>query len=444
MKHLKKYLEDNPPLVLILSFLFLIIVGSLLLSLPISQNATKVPYIDCLFTATSAVCVTGLVTVATYSAWSVLGKLIIIILIQMGGLGFMTFATLIALVMGRRITLKDRLIIKEQTNSIDMKGMVKLIRYILISTFSIETIGAFLLMTKFVPVYGFKGVFYSFFHSISAFCNAGFDILGPNSLIDINTNIFVLLIIGLLIVIGGIGFNVILDVLHNNFKFKKYSLHSKIVLTTTILMLSITSILIFAMEFSNPGTIGNLGFIDKISNSIFQAITLRTAGFVSIDQSKLLDSSSVLSILNMFIGGSPAGTAGGIKTTTFALLIIVALSEIKGQEDVEVFNRRIRFSQVKKALAIITLSLAWVIFVTFAILVIDKAKYLDVVYEVVSTFGTVGLTRSLTPTLNIISKILIISTMYIGRVGSLTILFALSNTKNKKAYKEAHENIIIG
>ncbi|MDU4208901.1 MAG: TrkH family potassium uptake protein [Finegoldia magna] len=444
MKHLKKYLEDNPPLVLILSFLFLIVVGSLLLSLPISQNATKVPYIDCLFTATSSVCVTGLVTVATYSTWSFFGKLIIIILIQMGGLGFMTFATLIALVMGRRITLKDRLIIKEQTNSIDMQGMVKLIRYILISTFTIETIGAFLLMTKFVPMYGFKGIFYSFFHSISAFCNAGFDILGPNSLIDINTNFFILLVIGLLIVIGGIGFNVILDILHNGFDFKKFSLHSKIVLTTTVLMLSITSVLIFAMEFLNPETIGNLSLTDKISNSVFQAVTLRTAGFSAIDQSKLLDSSSVLSILNMFIGGSPAGTAGGIKTTTFALLIIVALSEIKGQEDVEVFNRRIRFSQVKKALAIITLSMVWVIFVTFAILVIDKAKYLDVVYEVVSAFGTVGLTRSLTPTLNIISKILIISTMYIGRVGSLTILFALSNTKNKKAYKEAHENIIIG
>lgn len=414
------------------------------MSLPISQNATKVPYIDCLFTATSSVCVTGLVTVATYSTWSFFGKLIIIILIQMGGLGFMTFATLIALVMGRRITLKDRLIIKEQTNSIDMQGMVKLIRYILISTFTIETIGAFLLMTKFVPMYGFKGIFYSFFHSISAFCNAGFDILGPNSLIDINTNFFILLVIGLLIVIGGIGFNVILDILHNGFDFKKFSLHSKIVLTTTVLMLSITSVLIFAMEFLNPETIGNLSLTDKISNSVFQAVTLRTAGFSAIDQSKLLDSSSVLSILNMFIGGSPAGTAGGIKTTTFALLIIVALSEIKGQEDVEVFNRRIRFSQVKKALAIITLSMVWVIFVTFAILVIDKAKYLDVVYEVVSAFGTVGLTRSLTPTLNIISKILIISTMYIGRVGSLTILFALSNTKNKKAYKEAHENIIIG
>lgn len=414
------------------------------MSLPISQNATKVPYIDCLFTATSSVCVTGLVTVATYSTWSFFGKLIIIILIQMGGLGFMTFATLIALVMGRRITLKDRLIIKEQTNSIDMQGMVKLIRYILISTFSIETIGAFLLMTKFIPMYGLKGIFYSFFHSISAFCNAGFDILGPNSLIDINTNFFILLVIGLLIVIGGIGFNVILDILHNGFDFKKFSLHSKIVLTTTVLMLSITSVLIFAMEFFNPETIGNLSLTDKISNSVFQAVTLRTAGFSAINQSKLLDSSSVLSILNMFIGGSPAGTAGGIKTTTFALLIIVALSEIKGQEDVEVFNRRIRFSQVKKALAIITLSMVWVIFVTFAILVIDKAKYLDVVYEVVSAFGTVGLTRSLTPTLNIISKILIISTMYIGRVGSLTILFALSNTKNKKAYKEAHENIIIG
>jgi len=279
MKHLKKYLEDNPPLVLILSFIFLIIVGSLLLSLPISQNATKVPYIDCLFTATSSVCVTGLVTVATYSTWSALGKLIIIILIQMGGLGFMTFATLIALVMGRRITLKDRLIIKEQTNSINMKGMVKLIRYILISTFTIETIGAFLLMTKFIPMYGFKGIFYSFFHSISAFCNAGFDILGPNSLIDINTNFFIMLVIGLLIVIGGIGFNVILDVLHNGFDFQKYSLHSKIVLTTTVLMLSITSVLILAMEFLNPETIGNLSLADKISNSGFSSCDIENGWF---------------------------------------------------------------------------------------------------------------------------------------------------------------------
>lgn len=444
MKKIQKYLKDNPPLVLILSFFSLIIIGSFFLWLPISQNKIKIEYLDCLFTATSSVCVTGLVTVPTFSAWSVFGKTIIIILIQMGGLGFMTFATLIALVMGRRITLKDRLIIKEQTNSIDMQGMVKLIKYILISTFMFETIGALLLMIRFVPMYGFKGIFYSFFHSISGFCNAGFDILGPNSLIDFNTQWFILMVIGLLIIIGGIGFNVILDIVHNKLNFRKYTLHTKIVLTTTILMLSITSILIFVMEFSNPYTIGKLNVFNKISNSIFQAITLRTAGFASISQSDLLDSSSVLSILNMFIGGSPAGTAGGIKTTTFALLIIVAISEIKGREDVEVFDRRIRVSQIKKALAIITLSLAWVIFVTFLILLIDKAKYLDVVYEVVSAFGTVGLTRSLTPNFNSISKILIIMTMYIGRVGSLTILFALSNSKNKKAYKEAHENIIIG
>ncbi len=414
------------------------------MSLPISQNNSHVSYLDCLFTSTSAVCVTGLVTVPTFSAWSVLGKVIIIVLIQMGGLGFMTFATLVALVLGRRITLKDRLIIKEQTNSIDIQGMVKLIKYILLCTFTIELIGSLLLMTRFIPMYGVKGIFYGIFHSISGFCNAGFDILGPNSFIDVRSDLFILAVVGLLIVIGGIGFNVILDVIRNKWNFRKYSLHSKIVLTTTIIMLVITSILIFAMEFNNPLSIGTLKLSDKIGNSIFQAITLRTAGFASIDQAKLLDSSSVLSILNMFIGGSPAGTAGGIKTTTFALVIIVAISEIKGSEDVEVFKRRIRYTQVKKALAIITLSLLWVVFVTFTVLFIERVRYLDVFFEVVSAFGTVGLTRNLTPSLSSISKMLIIMTMYIGRVGSLTILFAISRSKNKKAYKEAHENIIIG
>ncbi|MDY6064713.1 MAG: TrkH family potassium uptake protein [Finegoldia sp.] len=431
-------------MVLIISFLLLIIAGSLLLSLPISQNSEDITYLDCLFTATSSVCVTGLVTVPTFSSWTVVGKVIIIALIQVGGLGFMTFAVLLALILGRKITLKHRLIIKEQTNSFDMKGMVKLIKYILIATFTIETIGALLLMFRFIPMYGAKGIAYSFFHSISGFCNAGFDIIGPNSLIDVNGDAFMLMVIGALIVLGGIGFNVIIDVVNNRLNFRKYSLRSKIVFTTTILMLVITSILIFLLEYKNPATIGNLSMGDKVSNSIFQAITLRTAGFASIDQAKLLDSSSVLSIINMFIGGSPAGTAGGIKTTTFALLIIVTMSEIKSYKDIEVFNRRIRSSEVKKAIAIVTLSLVWVSFVIFAILAIDKVSYLDALYEVVSAFGTVGLTRNLTPSLNAVSKLLLIITMYIGRVGSLTILFAISGSRENKLYKEAHEDIMIG
>lgn len=444
MKKFYTYLKAHPPMVITISFLLLIFLGSFLLFLPISQANNDVSYLDCLFTATSAVCVTGLVTVPTFATWTVFGKAIIIILIQMGGLGLMTFTTLMALILKKKITLSQRMIIKEQTNSEGLAGMVKLIKYILISTFSIESIGALLLMVRFIPKYGLSGVPMSFFHAISAFCNAGFDILGPDSLISFNQDWYLLFVLSILIFMGGLGFVVYSDIYTNKFKFSKYNLHTKVILVTTIFLISLTAISFFVIEGSNPYTIKNFDTLDKISNSIFQAITLRTAGFASVDQSLVKEASAGIGLINMFIGGSPAGTAGGIKTSTFALLIIVVISEIKQRNDIEVFQRRINPKLVKRAITIIMLGLAWVSVVSILLLTLSNFDFIDAIFEVTSAFGTVGLSRNITYRLNDISKLLIMFTMYVGRAGLITVIAALNSDNKKKLYREAEEGIIIG
>lgn len=430
-------------MIITFSFLMLIFLGSFLLWLPVSQ-VDHVSYLDSLFTATSAVCVTGLVTVPTFEAWTLFGKIVIIILIQMGGLGVMTFTTLMAIVLKKKITLSERIIIKEQTNSEGLAGMVRLIKYILLCTFTIESIGAILLMVRFIPQFGLKGIPISFFHAISAFCNAGIDILGPDSLIPYSHDPYILFVIGSLVFLGGLGFIVYSDIYTNKFKFKKLHLHTKIVLLTTFLLIALSSISFFYLEGSNPYTMKNFGTGDKISNSIFQAVTLRTAGFAAIDQAMIRDASAAIGVVNMFIGGSPAGTAGGIKTTTFALLIIVAYSEIKQRDDIEVLQRRISPKYVKRAITIIILGLAWVSIVTILVLTLTNFDFVDVVYEVTSAFGTVGLSKNLTYRLDSVSKLLIISTMYIGRAGLLTVITALNTNNKKKLYREAEEGLIIG
>lgn len=444
MKKFNKYLKTHPPIIITISFLVLILVGSFLLSLPISQVEGNVPYLDCLFTATSAVCVTGLVVVPTFASWTAFGKVVIIILIQMGGLGVMTFTTLMAIILRKKITLSERMIIREQTNSEGLAGMVRLIKYILICTFSIETIGALLLMVRFIPAYGLMGVPMSFFHAISAFCNAGFDILGPDSLIPYNHDGYLLFVIGSLVFLGGLGFIVYSDIYNNRFKVKKFHLHTKIVLVTTFLLIALSSLSFYYLEGSNPYTIRHYGTSEKISNAVFQAVTLRTAGFAAIDQSLLKDASAAIGVINMFIGGSPAGTAGGIKTTTFALLVIVAYSEIKQRGDIEIFQRRINSKLVRRAITIIMLGLAWVAVVTILILTVTNFDFVDVIYEVTSAFGTVGLSRNLTSRLDEISKILIMLTMYVGRAGLITVIAALNSNNKKKLYREAEEGIIIG
>lgn len=444
--NIKDKLESNPPALLVSGFLVVILIGSILLTLPISsKEGTFGNYLDCLFTATSAVCVTGLSTLNITEYFNDFGKLIIMILIQIGGLGFMTMATLVALVLGKRITLRDRLVIQEQMGEYKLSGMVKLIRYVIFSTFIIEIIGAALLSFYFVPRYGNRGIFYSIFHSISSFCNAGFDILGSDSLAILEHSVYPLLIISFLIILGGLGFNVYMDISVRKFNLKKYSLHTKIVLVVTASLLLIGTIVFFVLENENLNTFENLNFGEKLMNSFFQSVTTRTAGFYTVSQTKLTEGSVAFSVFLMFIGGSPASTAGGLKTITFFLLILTTISFIKGDNDIEIFKKRIEFSYVKRAIGILVISLFLVSIFTFILILIeDNIRFLDILFEVVSAFATVGLTRDVTPILHSSSKILIIMLMFIGRVGSLTIIFALYNKVNKKKFRYSNGRVIVG
>lgn len=442
---LKDKLETNPPAVLTLGFFLIITFGSILLFLPFSsKNLNFTNFLDCVFISTSSVCVTGLSTINITNEFNTFGKVIIMFLIQMGGLGFMTMATMVAMILGEKITLKDRLVIQEQMGTTKLTGMVRLIRYVIFSTFIIEGLGAILLSFTFVPKYGLKGIFYSVFHSISAFCNAGFDILGDNSLQSFNTNSYLLLVISTLIILGGLGFNVYIDINNFKFNFKKYSLHTKIVLVMTLGLLIFGTISFFVLEHFNENTIKNFGLLDKITNSFFQSVTTRTAGFASIDQSSLTESSTILSIFLMFIGGSPASTAGGIKTTTIFLLIVTTISFIQNNDEIEVFKKRISFSLVKRAIGIFVISLLLVNTVVFVLTLIEDYRFIDLLFETVSAFATVGLTKDLTPYLKDITKMFIIIMMFIGRVGPLTIIFSFYKKVNKKKFKYSNGNVIVG
>lgn len=438
-------IEKNPPRLIALSFVLVILIGSILLTLPISSATGEFTNpLDSTFTATSAVCVTGLVTKNTYEHWSSFGQLVIITLIQIGGLGFMTWAILISLVMKKRITLKERLIIHEQMNTISLKGMVKLIIYVLKATFVIELVGAILLSFTFIPQFGLlKGAWYSIFHSISSYCNAGFDIIGPNSISPYVKSIAVVLPISFLIILGGIGFNVFMDITSKK-TFKKLAAHSKLVLTMTAHLLIGGTIIFFILEYSNEQTIKYFTLPEKILASFFQSVTTRTAGYSSINQDLIRDSSAIVSIILMFIGGSPAGTAGGIKTTTLGLLLYSTKSEIKGTEDVVLFQRRIPISTIRKALAIVMISMTWVMGVSLILTITEKTMFINILYEVTSAFGTVGLSRALTPSLTVIGKLLIMLTMYLGRLGPLTLAFAFYKKERKEQYREPKGDILVG
>ncbi|WP_237036438.1 TrkH family potassium uptake protein [Mediannikoviicoccus vaginalis] len=440
-----KKIENNPPLYLMIGFLIIILIGSILLSLPISSaNGKSTLYLDSLFVSTSAVCVTGLSPVVTATHWNFFGQLIIIILIQIGGLGVMTLSTLVAMLLGKRITLSTRLIIREQVGAKGYSGLVKLIRYVLTSTLVIESVGAFILAFSFVPVYGFfKGIWFSIFHSISSFCNAGFDLIGEESLLGVNTNFMIIFPIALLVIIGGIGFNVYMDITKYRLNFKRYSLHSKVVLTTTAILLASFTIIFFVFEFNNELTIGRLPVRYKLLNSFFQSVTLRTAGFSAMSQTGLHNSSTIMSMVAMIIGAAPASTGGGVKITTVALIIMVLVSEIRGDDDIIMYNKTIKFTQVKKAIAAFIIYMLWILVVGNIIVFMEPFKTSDVLYEVISALGTVGISRGITAILSPLSKILIIITMFFGRVGILTIIFATKKRK-QKLYKEAYGTIILG
>lgn len=447
MLNLKKNYEGRltPVQILVLGFFSVILLGSFLLMLPISSKSrTITPFIDALFTATSAVCVTGLVTLNTAEHWSYFGSTVIMLLIQVGGLGFMSFATLFALLLGKKITLKERLIMQEAMNSFSLQGLVKLSKYILIFTFSVEGVGALFLATKFIPEYGlWKGMYFSIFHSISAFCNAGFDLIG-NSLVPYANNTVIILTISALIIIGGLGFAVWAEI-YNYKGVKKLSVHSKLVITMTLILLIGGWFFMFILEASNPETLRSMSVKGKLLNSLFASVSPRTAGFNSISTSGMTLGGITLTMILMFIGGSPGGTAGGIKTTTTGILLMTVICIIKNKEDTTVFGRRITKGLVYKAFAISTIAMGVVIIDTILLSITENGASLEyILYEVVSAFGTVGLTLGLTSKLTAMGKIIIALTMYIGRVGPLTLFLALSSKKKGNSIKYPEGKILVG
>ncbi|MGL4731826.1 MAG: TrkH family potassium uptake protein [Clostridium sp.] len=437
--------------ILAMGYAGIIFLGGVLLSLPIATNdGTSTPFIDSVFTSTSAVCVTGLVTVDTGTHWSYFGKTVIICLIQIGGLGFMAFATMLSLLIGKKITLKQRLIMQESMNSTSLQGIVKLAKYILIFTFAVEGLGALLLSTQFIPEFGpGKGIYYSIFHSISAFCNAGFDLMGNyNSLVNYGGNVVIICTISALIVIGGLGFFV-WDEIYNYRNRKRLSLHSKLVISMSLALIVGGTILFFIFEYSNPETMKNMGLKERTLASFFASVSPRTAGFNSISLTGLTIPSVFLTIILMFIGGSPGSTAGGLKTSTAGILYMTVKSVISGREDTEIFKKRINKDMVYKSFAIMIIALGLVITVTVLLAITQSSSgepFESYIFEATSAFGTVGLTMGLTQKLNTIGKIIVALTMYAGRVGPLTLVLAISMKKKSKklSIKYPEDKILVG
>lgn len=431
--------KRQPTQIMVMGFAMVIFIGAVLLTLPIStQSGESIGFLNALFTSTSAVCVTGLIMVDTATYWNGFGQLVIITLIQIGGLGFMTITTLFALITKKRINLRERLLLQESLNQIDLSGLVKLTRYVLLMTFTIEGIGAILLSTVFIPQFGLaRGLWYSIFHAISAFCNAGFDLMGNvsgpfTSLTSYVDNYTVTLTISSLIIFGGLGFPVILDVIKNR-KISKLNLHSRVVIFTTALLVVGGMLFILSLEYNNPKTLGPLDMGGKLLASLFQSVTTRTAGFNTVDLALLHQSSIFVFIILMFIGASPASTGGGIKTTTLATLLITVKSFILGKEDIEVYERRLSTSTVRKSLGIFFIGIVVVVFGTLIIAVTSpNFTLVEAGFEVVSAFATVGSSIGGSPTLSTLGKMFIILFMFMGRVGSLTIFMALSSRGIKK------------
>ena len=440
--------------IIMLSFLGMILMGSLLLALPISAaDGRPVPYLDALFTATTATCVTGLVTVTTVSTWSTFGHVVILVLIQIGGLGVITIISAVMILLNKRMGIGDRLLLQDAFNLNSLSGIVRFVKRVLWGTLLVEGVGALLYMTVFVPEFGLRGVWISVFTSISAFCNAGIDIIGETSLCDYATNPIVNFVTCWLIILSGVGYIVWWDVIQTTRKaagkgrkiFKSLTLHSKIAITTTLLLIVAGGGLIFLLEYRNPQTIGELSLFDKLQVSFFQSITTRTAGFATVPQENLTNASGLVCLLLMFIGGSPVGTAGGIKTVTVAVLAVSALATIQNKNEVTLFDRHISKQAVNKAVAVTAMSFAIMFVSTLLLSAVTDADALDILYETVSATATVGLTRNLTPFLNSAGKSIIIATMYLGRVGPISLALAMnSSIKHQNIIKNPTEEISVG
>ena len=428
-------------------FLAVILMGTLLLSLPIAaRSGVRTPLIDCFFTATSATCVTGLTVRDTYMHWSSFGHVIILGLIQIGGLGFMTIITMFSIFTRKHISLYERRLLMQSAGTIRLSGIITMIKRVVIGTFCVEGMGAVFLSLRFCPKLGFaKGLWYAVFHSVSAFCNAGFDLMGrfnEVSLTGYYNDPLVCITLMVLIVIGGLGFLVWSDVIKCRFVFKKMELHSKLVLTVTAILVFGGAAVLFMTE--KNGAFKGMTTGEQVLSAFFQSITLRTAGFFTFDQSKLSNSGYILSTLLMFIGGSPGSTAGGVKTTTMAVAFLNLISVARNNDDVVIFKRKINNKVVIQSVAIIGIHILMASIAIFIICYLEPIGLREVIYESVSAISTVGISMGITSDFNVASKLFIAGLMYSGRIGGMTIVLAIAENSHKVKLERPEEKILIG
>lgn len=417
--------------------------------LPIaSKERVFTPILDSLFTAASATCVTGLVLFDTFTHWSLFGQLVILILIQIGGLGFVTLAIMIVTFTGKKIGFSQRVMLQESISAPKVGGIVRLTRFVISGALLFESLGMLVLALRLCPRFGLlKGLYLALFTSVSAFCNAGFDLMGilePNSsLTTFNNDPIVLLTVATLIILGGLGFFVWDDLKTNKLKWKKYKLHTKIVIATSLFLIFTGSIMIFTIEY-NEAAFKNMNIFEKALNSFFQSVTPRTAGFNSINVSLLHESTLLLTILLMLIGGSSGSTAGGVKTTTFAMLVLNGVTVAKRRSELKIFRRRLDDSILRSAVTIVSIYLILFIFSAMSLSIIDGFTMIESLFESASAIGTVGLSTGITPELSISSKLILIFLMYFGRVGCLTIIYAINSNTGTELSKQPLEKITVG
>lgn len=440
----------SPTKIISFGYLGIITLGTLLLMMPFSSRSGEfTSFFDALFTATSATCVTGLIAFDTYTYWSIFGQLVILTMIQIGGIGFMTLAVMALSFTKKKIGLRERSIMQESVSAQNVGGIVKMTRFIFIITAIFECFGAIMLATQFIPKFGvLKGIYFSIFHSISAFCNAGFDLMGGysgqfSSLTGFSSNIIVNLTIALLIICGGLGFFVWADIYNNKFKARRYTLTTKVVLTTTGFLIALGTLIIFIAEIGNKN-LSDMSVPEKMLTSFFQSVTSRTAGFNTIDLTKVTDATILTMIPLMLIGGSPGSTAGGLKTTTAALLTVSIFSVLKRKKSIECYKRRVSDDVLLHLCALIALFIILLISSSTAISIIDDVPIKSVLFETASAIGTVGLSLGLSPSLSNASHIILAMLMYLGRVGCFTVLLALGDNVKGYVSKYPIEKITIG
>jgi trk system potassium uptake protein TrkH len=433
-------------LILIYGFLGAIVLGTILLMLPISSKTGQVTsFVDALFTSTSSVCVTGLVVVDTADYWSYFGQGVILVLIQLGGFGFMTSATLFLLMFGRRIGLRERLLIRESMGLARLGGLVKLVKRMAIFAISVEIVGAAVFYVRLsIDNPGGPTLWTSVFHSVSAFNNAGFDVFGGfRSLSGYQEDVLMLLATAALIIIGGISFLFLADIFQVR-RFGRLSLDSKIVLLTTLFLLVGGTAIILLTEYADPDTMGGLSWAHKILNAFFQAVTARTAGFSTINVANLADYALFFTMLLMYIGGAAGSTAGGIKVNTFGMLAATMWSSMRGRERPVAFGRELNPQQIYRALVVVMLSMGLLAIVVLLLTVTEEFQFLDIMFETVSAFGTVGLSAGITPHLSVVGRLIITATMFIGRLGPLTLALSLIQRQHHVNYRYPTDTVRIG